>query len=281
MKDISPELKDHLAGEVTTLATCWRLELQDGTVLGFTDHDRDIDYDGTTYEASSGFDASAIATGADLAVDELEVDALLGGTGITEAEIAAGRYDHAEIEIFSINYEDKSQGRIIWRRGWLGEVQPRDGVATVEVRGLSQALKQTIGETYTPACRADLGDSRCGVDLDALRVTGEATAVTDQATFSDSGRSESEGYFDYGVVTWTSGDNEGLRMEIKGFDGEQFVLFEPMPYPIATGDTYEATPGCDKRLETCRDQYDNVINFRGEPYIPGSQEISRIGGLGG
>jgi uncharacterized phage protein (TIGR02218 family) len=280
MKAISQALQDHLAGTVTTLATCWRLDLTDGTVLGFTDHDEDLPFGGVTYQASSGFDASAVATGSDLTVDDLEADALLDGGGITEADLAAGRFDFAAIEVFSVNYEDLSQGRIVWRTGWLGQVSPENGIATAEVRGLNQALKQTIGETYTPACRAVLGDSRCGVDTDALTVTGAVTAVTDAATFSDSGRSEAAGYFDYGVVTWTSGANAGLQMEIKSWDGAQFVLFEGMPYAIQDGDAYEAQPGCDKRLSTCRDKYDNVINYRGEPYIPGAAEVNRIGGLG-
>lgn len=275
----SQALLDHLAGEATTLATLWRLDLTDGTVMGFTDHDQPITYDGVTYQASAGFDATTVQTVGDLSVDELEVDALLEGGGITQGDLAAGRFDFAEILIFSVNYRDLSQGRIIWRRGWLGEVKPEGGVATAEVRGLTQALKQTIGETYSAACRADLGDSRCKVDLTALTVTGAATAVTGQATFSDANRTEEAGYFDYGVITWTTGANAGLRMEVKFYDGAQFELFEPMPYPIDVGDEYQVHPGCDKRFDTCKAKFDNAINFRGEPYIPGNQEVSRIAGL--
>jgi uncharacterized phage protein (TIGR02218 family) len=277
---VSQALLDHLASGVTTLAACWKLTLRDGTVMGFTDHDTDIPFNGVTYEAASGFDASRIATAGDLSVDELEVDALLESSGITDGDLEAGRFDFAEIEIFSVNYQDLSQGRILWRKGWLGEVTTEHGIATAEVRGLTQALKQTVGETYSVTCRAELGDARCGVDLSGHTVTGTVTAVTDAQQFTDSGRAEADDHFTYGLLTWTGGANAGLEMEVKAFSAGTFTLYEPMPYPVAAGDGYEVYAGCDKLHTTCINKFGNIDNFRGEPFIPGTDEISRFGGQG-
>lgn len=77
MKPTTPALAAHLAGEVTTFATCWRLERADGWVRGFTDHDRELVVDGLTYVASTGFLPSAIKTASDFSVDNLDVDGFL------------------------------------------------------------------------------------------------------------------------------------------------------------------------------------------------------------
>ena len=46
-----------------------------------------------------------------------------------------------------------------------------------------------------------------------------------------------------------------------------------MPSAVAVGDTYSLRPGCDKTFATCKDRYNNVKNFRGEPNVPGSDQI--------
>ena len=60
MKSLPAGLQDHLDSGATTLCWCWRLVRTDGPVLGFTDHDNDIEFNGTVYEAVSGFSAGEI-----------------------------------------------------------------------------------------------------------------------------------------------------------------------------------------------------------------------------
>ena len=141
-----------------------------------------------------------------------------------------------------------------------------------ELRGLTQALQQQIVELYTPDCRADLGDSRCKINLTALTVTGTVTAATDCYGFTDSSRAEASGYWNGGLVLWTSGANAGRKMEIGSFAAGVFTLFLPMPGIIAVGDTYSLQPGCDKSFTTCKTRYGNGNNFRGEPYVPGTDQ---------
>jgi uncharacterized phage protein (TIGR02218 family) len=50
-------------------------------------------------------------------------------------------------------------------------------------------------------------------------------------------------------------------------------LFLPMGYAIRVGDLFRIHPGCDKRLDTCITRFANVLNFRGEPYVPGQDAI--------
>ena len=149
---------------------------------------------------------------------------------------------------------------------------------TAEIRGLTQKLSQRIGQLYSPICRARLGDSRCGVDLEALTVTGSITGVTSRSVFADSSRSEADGTFTYGNITFTSGLNDGLSAEIKDHRDGGFTLVLPLPYDVAVSDTYSLTPGCDKTLSTCIARFSNAVNFRGEPHVPGTDKMLETAG---
>ena len=105
--------------------------------------------------------------------------------------------------------------------------------------------------------------------------SGTITHVTDRQTFRDTGRTEVEDVFAYGIMTFTGGANDGFQMDVQNFnpaDGT-FTLFLKMPYDIAVGDTYTVTYGCDKKLATCLERFDNKNNFRGEPHVPGSDRL--------
>ncbi len=279
MKQISTALATHITGEVTTLATCWKLTRRDSVVLGFTDHDADITLDSIIYKAASGFTPSAIQNTASLSVDNLDVEGMLSAGNITEADIMAGLYDFAEIEIFQVNYNDLTQGTLKLRRGWLGEVSLIKQQFVAEVRGLTQRLSQTIGELYSASCRATFADSRCKINPATYTVTGAVTSTVSNQEFKDSSRGEASGLYNFGKITFTSGANNGLSMEVKEFiSGGKIILVLPMPYNIAIGDGYSMAQGCDKTITTCTNQYSNVVNFRGEPHVPGLDNMLETAG---
>lgn len=275
MKSISANLATHLAGEVTTLATCWKITRTDAQVFGFTDYIQDLTVSGQLYQAATGYTASAVQSSADLAVDNLDLEGVLDATTLTEGDLLAGVWDYALVEIFRVNYAALADGVLWVRKGRLGQIRLGRGTFVAELRGLAQALAQTIGEVYTPGCRANLGDARCGVNLAPLTVTGTVTGgVVGRSVFADTSRTEATGYFDGGLLTWTSGANSGRTMEVKLFTGgtDVFTLALPMVGTITVGDGYSVYPGCQKRLITdCKTKFANVVNFRGEPYVPGPE----------
>jgi uncharacterized phage protein (TIGR02218 family) len=281
VKSASAALAAHLEREVTALATCWKLTRTDGLVLGFTDHNRNLVIEGLTYRAASAYSRSAIASRAGLAVDNLDLEGLLDSDAISEEELRAGRFDRAAIEIFLVNWQALGQGVVRLRRGTLGEVRLQGGLYRAELRGMAQALTAPAVEVYTPECRADLGDHRCQVDLAALTVPGTVASAADRRTIVTSDVTDplpgASGLYDGGVLAWTAGANAGLRMEVKSWDAPSrtLVLFLPMPYPIQPGDAFTVHPGCDKRLATCRDVFANVLNFRGELFVPGLDALGR------
>jgi len=276
VKSITPELRAHWAEGTTTIATCWRLELTNGTIMGFTSHDSDITYDDVVYKASTGFTPTQYEQSADASVDGMEVQAFLDSESITAGDIAAGIYDHAEFYVFKINWSDQSQGILKVQRGWVGEISRKDNLFVAEVRSLTQAIQQQTGRLYTGQCDAQLGDPRCGVNLASFTTTGTVTAVTDNSTFTDSSNGEADDYFNYGLITWTVGNNAGRSMEVKSFTSGQFVLFQPMPSNIEVGDQYSVYAGCDKLFNTCGTKFANKTNYRGFPQIPGRDRMGKI-----
>lgn len=171
-------------------------------------------------------------------------------------------------------------------QGWiLGRIEIRDQAFTAEIRGKAQHLDQQLIEQTTPECRAILGDARCTVDMEDSAGTYryDTGAVTSQSddrkTFIDTNAPASEDFFSGGLLTWntpTSGDsfnggNAGYQMEVKSYDiaTKEFVLFQPMPIDIEVGDEFTVKYGCNKGTAQCKARFSNLVNFRGEPFIPG------------
>lgn len=283
MKALSPELSAHLASATTTLCWCWRLARRDGVVMGFTDHDKALTFDGTTYEAASGFTASDIKDSLGLSVDNLEVTGALSSTTLTDGDLAVGRYDDARIEIYRVNWSDTSQ-RVLMRSGSIGEVRRSGTGFTAELRGLAHYLQQPKGRLLQLTCDADLGDARCKVDLSspAFRGTGTILSASSARRFTVSGLAEFEnGFFSRGLFTFTSGVSAGLQIEVKShmkFGAVDAIeLWVDAEGPPAAGDAFAVTAGCDKRVETCKARFSNVINFRGFPSMPGNKFLTQVG----
>jgi uncharacterized phage protein (TIGR02218 family) len=263
---------------VTTLCRCWVIKRADGVTQGFTDHDGDIDLDAVVCHAGGGLTGSEVTQKLGLAVDSSELSGALAGDTLNETDLAAGRYDAATIEIWLVDWSEPAL-RVLLAKGTLGEVR-RDGQAfTVEVRGLSERLAQESGRLYTATCSADLGDARCGIDLNssAFRGAGAAVMVDAASTFTASGLGDfDDGCFTAGKLTFTSGANIGLSVEVKSHRKAgtvRIVLWQAMPEPVEPGDTFIVTAGCDKQFETCRTRFNNGVNFRGFPHIPGNDFI--------
>jgi hypothetical protein len=165
-KSITPALDAHRALHETTLAKFVRATriTSDGAVYAFTSLNRPYTIDGITY--LPGFIPTAVATGANLSVDNLDVEGALESAGITDDDIRSGKWDGAEFLFFEANWADRTQGVRKVRRGWLGEVRSGRAQFVAELHGLLRRLQQEIGRLFTPGCPWELGEAdTCGVRL--------------------------------------------------------------------------------------------------------------------
>lgn len=271
-----------LAKRPLTLVPCWLVTARDGTVSRFTRHDADIVVNkgalAGTYLWQNPIEATAFRGADDVSVQNMEVQLPLE-SALARAAVRAGEFDGVRYTIFLTDWQAPSNVGIVVMSGTVGNVQMVDDVvARFELRGLKQYLQQNIVEAVSLGCRAQLGDARCGVDVEALRVSGTVASVSSaRRIFVGSGLgAPAAEYYTAGEVTWTSGDNDGITMEVKQHpSGQNLELLEPLPHDIQAGDAFTIIPGCLRRLaEDCRDKFDNVVNFRGEPYAPDLNDLS-------
>ena len=273
---------DQLAPEVTTIALCWRVARSDGVCLGFTSHDQPIDFGGLRYEASPGMTPSAISGGLGLDVSTMEFAGALSAAAMTDADLTAGRFDAALLEIFMVDWAAPAAGALPIARGTLGAVT-RDivagaGVFTATVRGPTAAFDALAIESCTPTCRAELGDRRCRVDLTPLTMLAAAGPGSASDRVAIAGLAATDRFVD-GRVRCLAGGNAGLDARVTAVAGDTLILIEAFPYPVLPGDPVELREGCDKRLATCGVRFANAVNFRGEPQVPGTDVLTRFPGV--
>lgn len=276
----------------TTRARAWRLDRGDGLVLGFTDHDRDLAFDGTLFRAATGMTAKALAQATGLAVDNTEAAGALSDGGLTEADILAGRWDGAVLTIWEVDWTDTALRRVLFR-GSLGEITRQGGAFRAELRGLTEALQQGAGRVFGSVCPAVLGDARCRFDLGTPGYAVEAPVVAVEVAGGELLLPELPGYppgwFAEGRVRVLDGAATGLsavvridRIEAEGT--RRLALWAALGRSPRPGDRLRLEAGCDKRFTTCREKYGNAVNFQGFPHLPGEDWLflaPRPGAVGG
>ena len=280
MRVLSPAFQAHLDTGTTTIATCWKVTLGNGTVLGFTDHDRPLVFDGVTFEPDSGLAGTEVKTTLGFGVSTQEVHGLLDSTRIKESDIRAGHWNNAEVVEYLVDWSDVATREVL-RTANIGRIQHGAKGFAAELRGLAHDMGQAGGRFYNPTCDAEIGDARCGLNLSDSRYTATGTVnatdggvhVWPQALVTGAGN-DTEGLFTGGKITFTSGASSGLSFDIGQHIGSgadvHLVLVEPAPFDIAVGDTFAATVGCPKTAEACYRLFDNMVNFRGFNRMPGN-----------
>lgn len=286
MRTIPTAFQTHLNGDVLTLALCVKLTRADGTVLAFTGHDEDIRFDGLLYEAGACADPSAMRNELGGAVGNLDIMGLLDSDFLTEADVIAGLYQGCTIDFYNVNWSaakprtSTNDGYII-ARGFIGEITLGDAGYTAEVRFLWQLLQQQIVEVTSPTCRAQVYDSRCGVNPAAFTFSRTVNAVTDRYTCIFAADAHATGYFDQGWVTFTSGANAGIEREVKRHTlsggSSTITVQDPWPYDVAVSDVANLIKGCNRAFSTCVSDFANGVNFRGEPHLPGNDKVLKLG----
>lgn len=274
------DIPSAFTGGAMTLARCWRLTRRDGTQMGFTDHDVDLVLDTVTYSARTGLSASDFTSTSGLEVTGGDIQGALSSSGLTEADIAAGLYDQARIDLYLVDWT-QPRIRILIESGMIGEIR-RSGVEfTCEMRSIASLYQEEKGRLYQRNCSAELGDKSCGIDLkqERFRFEGEVLA-TDQARYFEVAASPDQFDFTGGNVIITAIGQSALTFGVKahiGRNGRSGIwLWQDPPRPIAVGDPVTLVQGCDKSFETCAQVFANQKNFRGFPHMPGADFIVRV-----
>jgi len=275
MREIDQDLIAHLQTGATTLCRCWRMTRRDDVVQGFTDHDRDLGFEGVVFRAGTGLDAAAVQQSTGLSVDNSQAVGALSDLGLSAIDIQAGKYDGAEVVAWLVNWSDVSQ-RVMQFRGSVGEIRRSGAVFEAELRGLTEVLNQIQGRAYHRKCAAVLGDGACRFDVNLagyfVEIAVESGDGTGRFEFADLVDFDT-GWFEGGTLRVLDGTSEGAVRTIKRDRFEQGVrkiaLWQELPFMAEPGVMIRLEAGCDKRVETCRLKFHNFLNYRGFPNIPG------------
>ncbi len=210
-----------------------------------------------------------------MAVSGGDVAGALSAFGLTEADILGGLYDGATVETWIVDWTDPAT-RLLLDLGTIGEIRREGDAFVAEVRGLAGQLDAEVGRSYRATCGAELGDARCRVDLAPWRATGRVVPCRSPPPSPSPWSAPSRrGVFSGGRLNWTGGANAGAAADVRLHLGASVILWESPARPVAAGDTFSLTAGCDKRFATCRDRFGNALNFQGFPHMPGNDVVMR------
>ncbi|WP_308916787.1 DUF2163 domain-containing protein [Jannaschia sp. LMIT008] len=274
-------LGTRMAASASTICRAWILRREDGVVLGSTDHDGELIVNGVACRPTAGASGGAFEAGTGLGVDTGAITGALRDDTLSEEDLSAGRWDGASVEGFIVDWSDGAFERTF--RGTLGEVVEEDGTFRAELLGQSSKLNTMRGRIYQADCDAILGDARCRVDLTATgrRATGRILDIgvgTVDVQLDDTSFRKPAGWFGHGVAIGLDGPATGLRGQVEGDLLEGSVRRVGIRWNGAVtpsiGDKLTLEVGCDKTLTTCRDKFDNRLNFRGCPHIPGADWLT-------
>lgn len=265
-----------LSGELATIALCWRIERRDGVAVGLTAHDRDLRIDGLVHRAAPGMMPSAIQRSDGLEADTMDIAGALTSAAIGEADLLAGRWDGARVMLFAVDWTDVAN-QVALGEGTIGAVELGDGGFTAELRGVTAALDRPAVEDTSPECRAELGDRRCRVAMAGRRRFARVVSVADRVVALDAVEPVADGYGG-GLLRWFGGANGGLESAIARSEGASVTLHAVPAFPVEAGALVELVEGCDKSIATCAARFGNAANFRGEPYLPGIDLLTRYPG---
>lgn len=266
-----------MSDRLSTLALCWLVERRDGVTLALCDHDRDLVMAGVTYRAAPGMVPSAIVRAEGLDADTMDARGALHAAAISARDLDAGRWDGARVVMSAVDWSDAQAVPIALGEGTIGEVEVRDSAFTAELRGSAARLERAVTEATSPECRAELGDRRCRVAMAGRRRFARVVAC-DEAVLTLDEAEPGAGAYAEGWVRWLGGANAGLESAVLDSEERSVTLRAAPPFAVEAGVLIEVVEGCDKRIATCAGRFNNAVNFRGEPYLPGIDLLTRYPG---
>jgi uncharacterized phage protein (TIGR02218 family) len=294
MKQASPALIALLASRQFFSADLYLFSLVNGNVaetsLYYTGGDTDIIWNNITWKSgSTGNNSGPFFDRKDnkakchwkvgVEVDTLVFDCIPGGALIGGEPflsfVRQGGFDGAEMTLyraFMPTYGNTAAGTVIMFVGRVAEIDASRSLATFSVNSHLELLNlQMPVNLYQSGCPNTLFDANCTLNMASFGVPGGVASTSTANQFTTNSTSQQSGYFSLGQVTFDTGANSGFSRTVQSYTlgaPSTVSLISPFPSAPAIGDTFTIYPGCDKQQSTCAAKFNNLINFRGVPYVP-------------
>ena len=251
-----------------TVASFWRIHRRDGVALGFVTHDRDLWFGGLLHRAAPGLTPSAIRRTTGFADEGADVEGALAHDCIAEADLAAGRYDGAEIVIGAVDWETLEHA--VFFVGTIESVSREGNAFAAELASAKAALAVDPVPRSSPTCRARFCGPGC--TLSPARFTRRA-----DVSAAEGGRVQFAGIepgpYAGGELRWLDGPLAGLDATVLAADAFGLAL-DRRPDGVKPGMRALLREGCDHTIATCAARFGNAVNFQGEPFLPGADLLA-------
>jgi len=261
------------------MADLYTVTLVTGDLFHYTDYDMDLSVAGNLFVSDNlQISRSGIRTVAGIEVDTLSAELLADPThtmlDTPVIEMAHnGGLDGATMQVerafMPIDApSDTSAGTLVLFSGRINVDEIDRGRISMSVVSDIELLNiQMPRNIYQPGCSHSLFDAGCGLTKASYAVFGTVASGSDVRTIN-CGLSNPADHFTLGTVTFLSGSNAGVSRTVKSYTTGVLAFSLPLKGIPAVGDTFNAYPGCDKQQSTCTNKFNNLIRFRGFPYIP-------------
>lgn len=278
-------LGDSFANSVLTLCHCVLIELTNGEKLGYTNFSQDLKIGEVIFRARQAFDPTAIEKRLGIQSDNQEYKGAFSDN-IDENLLFSNRFREARIITAVVDWRnlpgsllDLPDEQI--QIGYVGEIKSLGGESyTLEnLTASSINLRQSRDEKTSPFCQWAFGQdnndgSGCRKEVPSYET--QVANVNNRRDFEVWGEYQN---LAWGKCTFTDGENKSATYAIYRtvpiFGRKtQIQLFTEASGPVATHDSVILTAGCDKTYNTCKNTWNNTINFGNIPsfgnFMPGN-----------
>jgi uncharacterized phage protein (TIGR02218 family) len=284
----------------------WKISRIDGVKEYFTNWDEDLfvvspDTQDNIFRSSVGIGLSS--TSREIGMRSQSQSAVGIIDGIDADLLRGGVYDSAQIDEWRVDARWPSIRGMEQNRYWITNIDHTTEVWAIEMEGYGRKLKETTGVPFNRSCRYYLGGPGCSqnraaknginildktygslalpltvTEVDSLNVFRVSTTVGTPSII------RTKTTFPHGRVQMLTGKNAGMAYETFQYVADfsqpnqtgKFFLLKDTVVPIKVGDECIIEEGCDGAESTCINEFDNILNFGGNQFIPGAQKARQV-----
>jgi uncharacterized phage protein (TIGR02218 family) len=274
MRNLPALLEAELQGATYGICRLIKITRKNGVVFRLAESQTDLTVDGEAYIRARGFRVSSLPFRLNASNNSAQFEiSVVDGGSIDPDDLRNGLFDTAEVVISAASHLIPANGKIDLFRGNFGDITLTDaGHVQVQVLGLMSRANQLLVEHYSPMCRTEFGDARCKVPLGPLTASATVTGILGfSITISGAAAGFAADHWKLGLLIPTSGQGVGDAFEIRGWTPPTILTYLPAVGKVSVGDEVDLIPGCDftRSAATGCNRYNNIINYRGEPWVPG------------
>jgi uncharacterized phage protein (TIGR02218 family) len=262
----------------STYCRCWIMTRTDGFQLGFTNHDRVLTINTVNCTPTIAFESTSSTKTAELNVDNIETKSITDNFYVDETDVRRGLYDEAIVSIYLYDWLNETIISQVFSGSFadytLGYLPTGSRNYQFQTIGISEKLNNSISKKTSSECTHKFlsqGEpiKSCNRVIDStVRITSVITSVVNPRIIQVGSGTDNWIGFIYGEIKFEDGNYSQRIFHIENVGGNYVTIGEDLPYPPDIGSFVSLTRNCEKSVAACS-LYDNLVNYGGQPRLPG------------